>query len=289
MKEVGFYDALDERKVQCHVCHHHCIIGPKQRGICGVRENQKGKLYALNYGKTIATQIDPIEKKPLYHYLENTRTYSLATVGCNLHCLWCQNWRISQSPKPNKEIIGQYISPEEHINQALKHGCDSISYTYTEPTIFFEYAFDIMTLAKEKGLKNIWVSNGYMSKQVFDAIVPLLDAINIDIKGFDDDIHKKYCGCLAGPIRENIRKFHQAGIHIELTTLIVPGMNDDVKDLERIAEFIEELDPHIPWHISRMYPAWKMSDSRPTPKDIMYQAKELAKKHHIKNCHLGNI
>jgi len=162
MKEAILYQKLNDGKVRCAVCNHRCIIAEGKRGICGVRENRDGILYALNYGKTIVMHVDPIEKKPLYHFLPGTEIYSFATVGCNFRYSWCQNWEISQSSKPNQQIKGVVVSPEEHVEQALAYGCPSIAYTYSEPTIFVEYALDTMKLAKEKGLKNVWVTNGYM-------------------------------------------------------------------------------------------------------------------------------
>ncbi|MFW5794719.1 MAG: AmmeMemoRadiSam system radical SAM enzyme [Bacillota bacterium] len=290
MKEASFYEKLADDSVRCRVCNHYCVIKNNQRGICGVRENQSGKLYALNYGKTISYSIDPIEKKPLYHFLSKTKSYSLATVGCNLKCLWCQNFEISQSPKPKKRIIGRDITPEEHVKNALSRGCDSIAYTYSEPTIFLEYAYDIMKLAHENNLKNVWVSNGFMSKDVLDYILPLVDAFNIDFKGFDDEMHKKYCGSPVKPIRDNLKTIYKSGVHLEVTTLVVPGFNDDLSELTKIASFIsEELDNSVPWHISRFYPAWKMSDTPPTDIDILKRAKEIGESKGIKHIHLGNI
>lgn len=290
MKEAMLYEKLADDVVRCKVCNHYCEIKNNKRGICGVRENKSGKLYALNYGKTIAYGVDPIEKKPLYHFLPGSRAYSLATVGCNFKCLWCQNYNISQSPKPNKKVIGRDITPEEHLNNALKSGSDSIAYTYSEPTIFFEYAYDIMKLAHENNLKNVWVSNGFMSKEVLDYILPLVDAFNIDFKGFDDDIHKKYCGGPVKPIRDNLKTIYKSGVHLEITTLVVPGVNDNLAELTMIANFIvKELDTAVPWHITRFYPAWKMSDTSPTDIDILEQAKEIGLSKGIKHIHLGNI
>lgn len=290
MKEAMFYETLDDGSLRCRVCNHFCKITQNDRGLCGVRENIKGKLYVLNYGKTIAYGVDPIEKKPLYHFLPGTKAYSLATVGCNFGCLWCQNWQISQGPKPKRKVEGSDITPEEHIRNALSRGCDSIAYTYSEPTIFLEYAYDIMKLAHENGLKNVWVSNGFMSKEVLDFILPLVDAMNIDFKGFDDEIHKKYIGAPVKPVRDNLKNIHQAGVHLEITTLVVPGFNDNLDELEKIADFIlDELDASVPWHISRFYPAWKMSDVSPTDVDILKQAEKIGKDKGIKHIHIGNV
>ncbi|MCF7924431.1 MAG: AmmeMemoRadiSam system radical SAM enzyme [Candidatus Izimaplasma sp.] len=290
MKEAMFYERIGDGKVRCRVCNHYCVIAEGERGICGVRENQDNVLYALNYGLTISYGVDPIEKKPLYHFLPHTKTYSIATVGCNFKCLWCQNWEISQSPKPKKKVVGREITPEEHLKNALSRGCDSIAYTYSEPTIFLEYAYDLMKLAHENDLKNVWVSNGFMSSEVLDYILPLVDAMNIDFKGFDDLIHKKYCGAPVKPIRDNLKTIYQAGVHLEITTLVVPGVNDNLEELSKIAEFIvKELDVSVPWHITRFYPAWKMSDVKPTDVDILNKAKAVGLEKGIKNIHIGNV
>jgi pyruvate formate lyase activating enzyme len=287
MKEVMFYEQMDDGFVKCHICQHKCVIKKHKRGICGVRENIDGKLYALN-DLTVALNIDPIEKKPLYYFLPNTNTYSIAAVGCNMKCPWCQNHHISQV-ESKKDISGEKISPMSHIQNALSTGCESISYTYTEPTIYFEYAYEIMKLAKEYRFKNIWVSNGYMSNEVLQAITPYLDAINIDVKAFDDDLHYKYCHAYARPIRKNIEYLYQQAIHIELTTLVVPGMNDDLKELKKIADYIYQLDPKIPWHISRFFPAWKMKHEMPTNIQIMKEIEKYANSIGLERVHLGNI
>ena len=289
MLEAILFEKLDDKKVKCNVCNHYCIIKPGHRGICGVRENTDGTLFALNYGKTIAMQIDPIEKKPIYHYLPNTWSYSLATVGCNFHCLWCQNHDISQASKGNTNIPGKNISPEEHVELAIKNNCDSISYTYSEPTIFIEYALAIMKLARAKGLKNIWVSNGYMSKEALNLILPLVDAMNIDLKGFDDSLHKKFCGGSVQPILDNLKRINSSNVHLEITTLVVTDFNDNVDELSKIATFISKLNPNIPWHITRFYPAWKMLDKKPTNIEILRKAQIIGKEMGIVNIHIGNI
>lgn len=288
MKEVRIYQAQD-KSLQCGVCHHRCNIAEGKRGICGVRENQGGKLYSLNYGKTIAAHIDPIEKKPLYHYLSGTYIYSFAAVGCNFRCSWCQNWEISQQAA-NQPIAGLNISPEIHVKRAIDSNVPSIAYTYTEPTIFVEYALDTMKLAREKGLKNVWVTNGYMSRETLDLITPWLDAANVDFKGPQSGVYEKYCGGKAEPIMENLKYLYQAGVHLEITTLVVPGVNDQEAQLEEIAVFIaDELSPNVPWHISRFFPGWKMSDTSSTPLKTMKMAEKVGKKAGLKYVYLGNI
>lgn len=290
MKEAILYQRLEEDKVKCNVCNHRCTIAEGNRGICGVRENHQGKLYALNYGKTIAAHVDPIEKKPLYHFLPGSEIYSFATVGCNMRCSWCQNWEISQSPKPNRPISGIAVSPEEHIKRAIESGCPSIAYTYSEPTIFVEYALDTMILAREKGLKNVWVTNGFMSRETLDAVIPYLDAANVDFKGPNDGVYEKYCGGKAEPIMENLKTLHKAGVHIEITTLIIPGINDRPDQLEKIARFIAtELRLDVPWHVTRFFPAWKMTDTQVTPLITLEMAKTIGENAGLKYVHVGNV
>lgn len=292
MKESILYQKLPDKKVKCNTCNHRCTIEVGKKGICGVRKNKDGTLYALNYERTISVAIDPIEKKPLYHYMPGTTTYSLATIGCNLSCMWCQNWQISQLQNDqtiDEELPGDNITPEEHVMKALELGCPSISYTYTEPTIFLEYALDIMKIAKANGLKNIWVSNGYMTKEALEMIAPYLDAINIDLKAWDNDKYIKYCGAKVKPILDNIVHLKELNIHQEITTLVVPGVNDDREQLTQIAKFIVDVSPDIPWHLSRFFPGWKMGDTPSTPLGTLKMAEEIGKEAGLKNIHLGNI
>lgn len=290
MKEAILYQKLDNKRVSCAVCNQRCTIAEGKRGICGVRENHQGSLYTLNYGKTIAVNIDPIEKKPLYHFLPKTKVYSFAAEGCNFRCTWCQNWEISQSPKPNKPVQGIDISPEEHVKRALTYSCPSIAYTYSEPTIYVEYALDTMKLAREEGLKNVWVSNGYMSGETLDTIVAYLDAANIDFKGPNNGVYEKYCGGKAEPIMENLKYLCKAGVHIEITTLVIPGVNDKPEQLDKIAQFIAgELSPEVAWHVSRFFPAWKMNNTPITPVETLTTARAIGQKAGLKYIHIGNV
>ncbi len=287
--------ATDKKIVQCKVCHHHCLIAPGKRGICGVRENRNGKLYLLVYGKAIAAHIDPIEKKPLYHFLPGTLIYSIATVGCNLRCLWCQNADISQASKINgyyislDKIAQQELSPQKIIAEAKKFKCPAIAYTYTEPTIFLEYALDTMKIAKKAGLKNVWVTNGYMSKETLDLISPYLDAANVDLKAFREEIYVKFCGAKLKPVLENIEEMYKRKIHLEVTTLIIPGVNDDEEQLTGIARFLAGISPNIPWHISRFFPAYKMLDTPVTPLATLKKAELIGQKAGLKYIYLGNM
>ena len=296
MKECYLYKKLDDGKVQCQTCNHRCKIAKGKRGICGVRENRDGKLYLLVYEKAIAAHIDPIEKKPLYHFMPGTKIYSIATVGCNFRCAWCQNDDISQASKidgyhiPIEKIPYEDLPPEKIVANAKKFNCPSIAYTYTEPTIFLEYALDCMKLAKKEGFKNVWVSNGFMSSETLKTITPYLDAINIDLKGFKEESYQKYCGARLQPVLDNLKKIAKSKIHLEVTTLIIPGINDSEKELKQIAEFIaNDLGKNIPWHISRFFPAFKMMNYPITSIETLDRAEKIGKKAGLKWVHKGNI
>ena len=294
MKESYLYQKSGDYVV-CQTCNHRCRIAPYKRGLCGVRENQRGKLYSLIYGRIIAENIDPIEKKPLYHFMPGSFSLSIASVGCNFRCRWCQNWDIAQCTKENVDraeftnIMGIEMEPGQIIEHAKRASCPSISYTYTEPTIFLEFAFDTMKLAKKAGLKNIWVSNGYMTKETLDLISPYLDAINVDLKGFSEENYLKYSGAKLQPVLDNIKEIYKRKIHIEVTTLIIPGVNDDKKQLNDIAHFLFHISNELPWHISRFFPAYKMIDTPVTPIETLKLAESLGKKAGLKWVHLGNI
>lgn len=287
--EALLYSRLPDQNVKCNLCHHRCVISNGNCGICEVRENIDGVLYARTFNRAISTRVDPIEKKPLYHYVSGTRTYSIATVGCNMECKWCQNHDISQYPKKHKTIIGRNITPKEHVVNAIRLKCPSISYTYTEPTIYFEYALETMKLAKEQGLRNIWVSNGYMTPEAIDMMLPYLDAINIDYKGSGNKIYETYCLGTSKWVLQNIKRFHQEGIHIEITTLIVPGVNDGVEQINKLIQDVVSVSTTIPWHISRFFPAYKMNHVAPTNIDTMYHIQQLAQEAGIETIHLGNV
>lgn len=293
VKEALLYEKLNTKKVKCGLCNHRCIIDNGKRGVCGVRENKEGKLYSLVYGKVIAENIDPIEKKPLYNFLPGTESLSIATVGCNFKCLHCQNADISQFSKQgtmNSEQFGKNLSPEEVVRHALKNDCPSISYTYTEPTIFLEYALDCMKLAHRKGLKNIWVSNGYMTKEALDLVAPYLDAINVDLKAFTEKFYQEVCGARLKPILKNLKEIKKKKIHLEITTLIIPGKNDSERELKQIAEFIKkELGQDTPWHVSRFFPYYKMNDLPATPVEKIHQAVKIGKEAGLKYVYAGNV
>ncbi|MBU1146830.1 MAG: AmmeMemoRadiSam system radical SAM enzyme, partial [Candidatus Omnitrophica bacterium] len=271
--------------VRCNLCSHRCVIAPDKFGICGVRQNQGGKLFTLVYADVIASHVDPIEKKPIYHFLPGTFSYSIATIGCNFKCAFCQNWQISQA----RDIHGYELEPEKVIKEAKRTGCKSISYTYTEPTIFFEYAYDTARLAKEAGLSNIFVTNGYMTEEALKTIRPYLDAANVDLKSFREDFYKNMCQAHLEPVLNSIRAMKRSGIWIEITTLVVPGKNDSEGEFKDIAEFIAGVDPEIPWHISRFHPDFKYLDSFPTPVETLKKAEGIGKAAGLRNIHLGNV
>lgn len=292
MRESYLYKKLPQKKVQCRTCAHFCILTPGERGKCGVRENIDGKLYALNYERIIALNIDPIEKKPFYHFLPGTLSLSVATVGCNFQCLNCQNWEISQSFKGRKEIPGENISPKEIVEIAIKNKIPSISFTYTEPTIFLEYALDTMKLAKEAGLKNNFVSNGFMSRESAELIIPYLDANNIDIKGFSDDFYQKVCGARLEPVLETAKLMKKSGVWVEITTLVIPTLNDNEETFKGIAKWIyENLGAETPWHISQFCGkiSWKLQNLPETPVETLEKAIEIGKKVGLKYVYIGNI
>ena len=289
MKEAMFYRKLSDDVVQCGLCNHFCAIKPGERGVCGVRENISGKLFSLVYGKAIADSVDPIEKKPLFHFLPGTLSYSVATAGCNFSCLFCQNWEISQAPRTDGEVRGCEVSPEEIVERAIDAGCASIAYTYTEPTVFFEYAYDTAVIAHKKGLKNVFVSNGFMSREAIDKIAPVLDGINVDLKGFSDEFYRKVVGGRLKPVLDNIRYLHELGIWVEVTTLIVPGHNEDDASLRKIAKFVSGVGVDVPWHVSRFFPHFKMKDVSLTPVDALKRAYEIGKEAGVKYIYVGNV
>ncbi len=289
MKEARFYNKLEDNKVHCTLCSHECIISTAKRGTCGVRENNDGILYALNYGKLAAQHIDPIEKKPLFHFYPGSKSYSISTVGCNFRCVFCQNHDISQMPALTNRIIGKYVSPEDVVEQALKYDCKSISYTYTEPTIYFEYALDVAKIAHQHNIKNVFVTNGYFSLEALREIVPYLDAANIDLKSFSEDFYKKLCGAKLSPVLDTIKLLKECGIWIEVTTLIIPSKNDSDEELHSIAEYIARIDEDIPWHISAFYPTYKLLNVPPTSPKTLLHAYDIGINTGLHYVYTGNI
>jgi len=284
------YDQLEEGLVQCKLCAHRCRIREGSRGICRVRENREGRLTTQVYGNLIAEHIDPIEKKPLYHFLPGSRAYSIATPGCNFRCAWCQNWQISQLPREMRMPECEQVSPASVVERAIRDHCQTIAYTYTEPTIFFEYSYDTAQIAHEKGLKNVYVTNGFMTSEMLEMIEPYLDGANVDIKAFNDETYRTLMGGRLQPVLDSCRKLKALGVWLEITTLIVPGVNDNPGELEALASFIyDELGSETPWHLSRFYPQYKMSDRAPTDTGILYETKSMGEAAGLEYIYLGNV
>ncbi|ADH85929.1 AmmeMemoRadiSam system radical SAM enzyme [Desulfurivibrio alkaliphilus] len=290
MREAMFYQLEKEGILNCHLCNHNCRIKDGRRGLCGVRENRGGKLYSLVYGRLVAENFDPIEKKPLFHFLPGSRSYSISTVGCNFRCRHCQNYEISQYPhRHHGEIAGQERTAAEVVEAAAASGCQSVSYTYVEPTIFYEFAYDCAVLANQRGIKNVFVSNGYMGQEVGRHLAGVLDGINIDLKSFDDRFYRQVCQARLQPVLDNIRRLHELGVWVEVTTLLIPGLNDSDEELRDIANFIKETDPGIPWHVTAFYPTHEMLDRPPTPAATLRRAREIGLKNGLRFVYEGNI
>lgn len=290
MHEAMLYNKEDARSVRCNLCRHGCLIDDGKYGICNVRFNDAGTLYSIFYGKPIAMAVDPIEKKPLFHYKPGSKAYSIATPGCNFQCSFCQNWDISQYGRaPGVRVPEKEIEPAVIVSQAKAGGCSSISYTYTEPTIFFEYAYDCAVLAKREGIGGNFVTNGYMTREALDIIRPYLDAANVDLKAFRKDTYRKVMKGQLDGVLDSIKYMKELGIWIEVTTLVVPGMNDSEKELKDIANFLVQVGRDIPWHISRFVPHFQMDDVSPTPMKTLKMAYEIGQKAGLRYVYMGNV
>jgi pyruvate formate lyase activating enzyme len=307
--EAMLYRKAEEDSCDCFLCSHRCHIKPGKRGVCRVRENRAGTLYTLVYGKLIAAHVDPIEKKPLYHFLPGTSSFSIATVGCNFQCDFCQNWQISQAAHSTvsgverlraalstaeraareSEIAGEFTTPEEVVATAKSHRCPSISYTYTEPTIYFEYAADCARLAKAEGIRNVFVTNGYQTPETIEKMAGLIDAANVDLKAFNDKFYRERCKARLEPVCRAIRLMHEAGIHVEVTTLLIPEFNDDEGELRRLAEFLAGVSVDIPWHVSRYHPDYQFDRAPVTPSETIFHALAMGRKAGLKYLYAGNI
>ncbi len=276
-----------KEKITCLLCRHYCQLKEGQTGICGVNKNVDGELKTLVYGHPVALNVDPVEKKPLYHLLPGSKALSFGTVGCNFKCPFCQNWNISQETHVNEEIE---VSPRQMVDLALEHGCRSIAYTYNEPTIFYPYAKDIGVIAREKGLKNIFVSNGFESPEIIKDMPSWLDAANIDLKSWDDAYYKKVLKGGLEEVKDTLRMMVAEGIWVEVTTLLIVGENDSDKDLEEMAAFIaNELGRHVPWHLSAFHPDYKMKDHEFTGIETLKRAEKIGKKAGLHYVYLGNV
>ena len=275
--------------VHCFLCAHHCRVLPGERGLCGVRENRDGVLYTLVYGRPVSLAVDPIEKKPLFHFLPGSLSLSLATVGCNFTCAFCQNADISQMPRDQGRITGRFVPPEQVVEAALRAGCLSISYTYTEPTVFYEYARDCARLAVQAGLKNVFVTNGYMTKETLTDIDGHLHAANVDLKSFSDDFYRTQAGARLKPVLDSIRRLWEMGVWLEVTTLLIPGLNDQEVELRALTEFLASVSPDIPWHVSRFHPTYRLLDAAPTPVSSIERALRLGREAGLHYVYGGNV
>jgi pyruvate formate lyase activating enzyme len=291
MKEALLYDKLADGRTACRLCRHRCRIEAGARGLCGVRENRGGALYSLVYGRLVARHVDPIEKKPLFHFLPGSLSYSIATVGCNFRCRFCQNADIAQLPNDRGgAIAGERCEPEAVVRAAERSGCRSIAYTYTEPTVFFEFARDTARLARERGLRNVFVTNGYMTSEAVALIAPVLDAANVDLKAFSPRFYREVCGARLKGVLRTLGRLKARGVFVEVTTLLVPGLNDDRRELRELAAFLAgDLGPETPWHISRFHPDYRMTDRPPTPVETLREAREIGRAAGLKFVYTGNV
>ncbi len=286
--EAMLYEKTADGGCNCFLCAHRCRnIRPGKRGICRVRENRDGALASLVYGKVVVAHADPVEKKPLYHFMPGTQSLSIATAGCNFRCDFCQNWQISQSD--SGDIPGQYTAPEDIVATARRRNCPSISYTYTEPTVFFEYAFDCARLAQGEGIRNCFVTNGYQTPETIEKMAGLIDAANVDLKAFTDEFYRERCKARLEPVCEAIRLMHEYGIHVEVTTLLIPGFNDSEDELKALTEFVAGVSPDLPWHVSRYHPNYKFDQAPPTPAQALFHALALGKQAGLKYVYAGNM
>jgi len=307
MKEAQLYTRLENQQVHCQLCAHSCKISEGKFGFCGVRQNISGILYTHNYAKLVAANIDPVEKKPLYHFLPGTLTFSIASVGCNFRCGFCQNWEISQFDPRSLTLEGSSLNRRleglDFINQNLgedfnadkvikltqQFNCRSIAYTYTEPTIYFEFALETAKLAKEAGLRNIFVTNGYMSREAISLLSPYLDAANIDLKFFKESSYQRICFAKLSPVLDSIQLLNAAGIWIEVSTLIIPGQNDTPEELTAMAKFIAAVNKDIPWHILSFHADYKFKDYAPTPQRTLKLAYDLGISQGLHYVYVGNF
>ena len=289
MKLAKLYKKLAEKKVQCLACSWYCRIAEGKTGICRTRINQKGELYSLVYGRAIGLQLDLVEKKPLFHFLPGKYLLSFGTAGCNFGCRFCQNWTQSQGSKLGMKIEEVEITPKEIVELALAQKAAGIAYTYNEPAIFIEFAYDTAKLARKKGLKNVFVSNGFESEESFQYIKPYLDAINIDLKSFSNKFYTQICKAKIEPVKANIKKYFQAGISTEVTTLLIPQHNDSDEELKQTAQFLAGISKDMPWHISAFHPDYQMLDVPVTKHEDLLRAYKIGKQAGLRYVYLGNI
>lgn len=286
--EAKFYKKIDEKTVQCQLCPRKCTLSDGQRSFCKAREPKDGKLYSLVYGKPCAVHIDPIEKKPLFHFLPGTPIFSIATAGCNYRCKYCQNWQISQFPP--EETYNEELSPQEIVNQTIKNNCPSIAYTYTEPSIFYEYMLDTAKLAKIRGIRNMYHSNGSLNTQPVEELSGYLDAANIDLKGFTQEFYSEVCAGYLETVLNTLKVLKKNGVWLEITNLVVSGLNDDLDKIRQMCAWIKEnLGPDTPIHFSRFWPQYKLTALAPTPLETLEKARIVAQAQGLNFVYIGNV
>ncbi len=289
LKLASYWQPIEGDVVQCLLCPRKCVLGSGQRGVCTVRISKDGKLYTLGYGNPVAIHIDPIEKKPFFHVAPGEQVYSLAVAGCNMRCIFCQNWQISQS-KPD-ETQNYALSPEAVVSEAIQNHCKFIAYTYTEPTVFYEYMLDIAKIAKQKGIKNTMHTCGYINPEPLKELLPYMDAVNVDLKGFSEEFYGKI-GLMAElePVLDTLKAIKKQGVWLEITNLLIPGFNDDPAKIKEMCVWIRDnLGPDVPLHFSRFMPAFKLENLPPTPVEKLQEAYVIAKAAGLKYVYLGNL
>jgi pyruvate formate lyase activating enzyme len=312
-REAAFYETLPDGRAHCTLCPHSCRITDGYRGACGVRINHRGKLFTLVYNRVACRQVDPIEKKPLFHFLPGTSAFSIATVGCCLQCPFCQNWELSQWPRERVErrvewtcarepasvcaalaaledqVPGDVATPAEIVAAAKLWGAGSIAYTFSEPTVFFELAYDTAALARAQGLKNVFVTSGFIEEGPLRRIAPLLDAANVDLKFFRPESYARLSKARLEPVLDAIRLYHALGVWIEVTTLLVPGLNDSDDEIAHIAAFVRSVSPDVPWHVSRFHSAYRMTNTVPTPVATVRRARQIGLDAGLRYVYMGNM
>ncbi|MCF7920621.1 MAG: AmmeMemoRadiSam system radical SAM enzyme [Candidatus Cloacimonetes bacterium] len=288
LREADFYTQLEKNYVRCDLCPNNCVLKAGESGICKVRKNINGKLYSLVYGQPVSINIDPIEKKPLYHFLPGTKVLSLATVGCNMNCNFCQNWTISQT-SPG-EIQVKQVTPAEIIDLAMQNDCPSIAFTYTEPTVFYEYMYDIAVLAHQNGIKTVWVTCGYINEAPLRKLAPFIDAANIDLKGFSEEFYHTYTTGSLLPVLHTLKTAKEEGIYFEITNLLIPAANDDPEEIHAMCRWIiNDLGAEYPLHFSRFFPNYRLLNRPQTPAKTLRTAYQIALEEGLKYVYVGNI
>ncbi|MBW2990284.1 AmmeMemoRadiSam system radical SAM enzyme [Candidatus Woesearchaeota archaeon] len=289
MKQALYYKKLKDNLVKCELCPRYCVIKADDRGQCRVRQNKQGKLYSLVYARPCSVHVDPIEKKPLYHFLPGARAFSIATIGCNFFCGFCQNWQISKDDAEDIEHRYDELEPEKVIELCKQNDCSIMSYTYTEPAIFYEYMLEMAKIARKQGIKNTVVSNGYINEAPLRELCKVLDGANIDLKAFTNDFYKKVCKGEIEPVKKTLKILREEKVWLEVTNLLVPGLNDDFEKIEEMCKWIaKELGKDVPIHFSRFHPDHKMTDKEPTPLETLEKAKAIAEKY-LDYVYLGNV